>query len=280
MLRIAAVSQNIQVCSVGTRRVNNLQERWIEARHARNKRAISGAHNVGPAYIGFLSVLDRLRSIVARGHTGDDDDLARLAQKCARVNTNLNIMDAMGLALHPQVRRVVEEYSGPYQTMREVNRYGAKDLVKILFHCDRETLHTRVPDLKSATEYFPPECDDGGGGDGGDDGDDPPGPGPGLGVPLPPVPLPPPPNTPSKSESESDVERAAAHGDNGDGGDGDGGSIVTPKLKRMAPRLGDLEAMSWQLGCQYSNPRRDVTTTSLASYDVFLNEHLVDGSHY
>ena len=167
------------------------QERWIEARHAKNKRAIAVAHNVGPAFVAFQSSLPKLHSMLASGN------LDELAELCARVPTFLRMVHEMGFDYHPEVDRVRQKYSvRGGGDVREVNRSGGKELKKVLFHCDRQTMHTALEDLDDPDEFFPPsapdqpdsrsrEDDKGDAGD--DDGDS---------HSLPPPPPPPPPNGP------------------------------------------------------------------------------------
>ena len=158
---------------------NKLKERWVEARHAGNKRNIASAHNIGPAFVGFLSVLPKLRDLVCKG------DLVELASLCERTCTMSRLFTHMRLNNHPQTIRIHNERAthsvnpepGDYRFAREFNRRGYKDLVKVLFHTDRQTLHGAVGDLDEPDLAYPDPGDaiD----DDGDDGGPPPGPGPG-----------------------------------------------------------------------------------------------------
>ena len=127
------------------------QERWIEARHAKNKRAIAAAHNVGPAFVAFQSSLPKLHSILASGSLGE------LAALCARVPTFMKMVHEMGFDHHPEVQRVRQKYSViDGQDIRNSNRGGGKELKKILFHCDRQTMHTAIEDLDVPDVHYPP----------------------------------------------------------------------------------------------------------------------------
>ena len=133
---------------------NVFQERWIEARHAISKKNIATAHNVGPAFVGFFSALPKLRRMLK------ECKLIELASLCNQVSTSLKMADAMGFTEHPEVQRVVNQYGGltygSDNNRREINRNGAKRITKILFHCNRETLHQPIECLDESEDIFPP----------------------------------------------------------------------------------------------------------------------------
>ena len=154
-------------------------------------------------------------------------NLDELAELCARVPTFLRMVHEMGFDYHPEVDRVRQKYSvRGGGDVREVNRSGGKELKKVLFHCDRQTMHTALEDLDDPDEFFPPsapdqpdsrsrEDDKGDAGD--DDGDS---------HSLPPPPPPPPPNGPDDTSGKDDHIGGEPNGggncDNGDGFDDDG----------------------------------------------------------
>lgn len=95
-----------------------------------------------------------------------DGQLDELAACCSRVTTLLNMMREMRFTEHPEVVRTQRMHAVNNETdVREANRAGAKQLTKILFHCDRETMHRILPELDEPDDFFPPPPDD-------DDGDD------------------------------------------------------------------------------------------------------------
>ena len=95
-----------------------------------------------------------------------DGQLDELAACCSRVTTLLNMVGEMRFTEHPEVVRAQSMYAVSNDTdVREANRAGAKQLKKILFHCDRETMHRTLPELDEPDVFFPPPPDD-------DDGDD------------------------------------------------------------------------------------------------------------
>ena len=159
-----------------------LQERWIESRHAKNKSHLAGAHNAGPCHMAFMSLLPMLKRML------QDAKLETLSQKCMQVRTPLAQIAAMKFGNHPEVLRVKREYGTLLDEHREVNRKGAKELHRILFHCDRATLHKGIPALEHSDMCFPPPPPPPTHANGGDDEDD---------DDMPPPPLPPPPSPPS-----------------------------------------------------------------------------------
>lgn len=106
---------------------------------------------------------------------------------------------------------------------REVSRAGHKKLTKILFHCDRETLHRPIEALEVPEESYPPpppapsDADD-------DHGD------------PPPPPLPPLTAAPGGDDAwEPPPLGAPSHGNGADkGGDGSGGQPPKPPNKTHA----------------------------------------------
>ena len=141
------------------------------------------------------------------------------------------MLSAMRLSGHTQVQRVLRKYAMVGNDVRECNRAGAKEICKILFHCDRDTLHTFIPDLEEADVFYPPPQN------GDDDGDDPPAP------PMPPPDAPDGPSGPGPDPDDDDNGNdgdgyGSGGGDDGPGGGDDGGGGgPPPKLQRRKPKL-------------------------------------------
>ena len=207
---------------------NSLKERWVEARHAKNKRNVASAHNVGPAFVGFLSVLPKLRDLVRKG------DLVQLASLCEQTTTMSRLFTNMRLNHHPQTQRihndcathVLNPLPGDYRFAREFNRRGYKDLVKVLFHTDRQSSHGIIPELDEPDQAYP-EPDDAI-----DDDDDghPPGP-----PPLPPPSLPPPGGDGADNDDCDDDDGRDGGSGNGDNGDDDGADAPPNAGKDVRP---------------------------------------------
>ena len=129
-----------------------VQERWVEARHAINKKNLAAAHNVGPAYVGFMSALPKLRQLLT------DGDLGQLTALCERTTTMSRVFTEMKFNHHPETMRILRECAthvadpspGDYRFAREFNRKGYNELVKVLFHSDRQTLHRGIDDMQEA----------------------------------------------------------------------------------------------------------------------------------
>ena len=142
-----------------------------------NKRSIAPAQNVGPTYVAFMSAIPALRTMLR------DDRLDDLASYCERVTTAMKMISEMKLTQHPDVQRIFGKFGiADGLGKRDVNRGGLKNLKKILFHCDRETLHRRIDNAALATvdESYPPPPpapadDKDGKADDHDDSGDPPG---------------------------------------------------------------------------------------------------------
>ena len=125
---------------------------------------------------------------------------------------------------HPEVQRVKRQYAVlDGQDIRESNRAGGKELKKILFHCDRQTMHTPLADLDAPDTFFPPppppnvpDTADANSFDNADDNDSQPPP-----PPPPPFVPPPAPDGDDNDATDGGKDSSGAH-DGGGGGKGSG----------------------------------------------------------
>ena len=135
-------------------------ERWVEALHAGIHAALSSAHHAGTVHVAFFTCITALRALFA-----DPDRVTALASACADVCNAKRAILKMGLGHHPVARKILQE------TLVSKAR---KDLVRIIYHVDMDTLFQQLENV----EVQPPP---------------PPPPG---GPPPRPPPLPPPPQLP------------------------------------------------------------------------------------
>jgi len=115
-----------------------ISERWIESRHALIMFSLLTARHKSAVHIALGSCLKALRTLLS----SDPERLPQLAEICSRTRNPVNCLRELGLWQKPEVQDMLNSEGGSLSNLHHKRR---KDIVKIIYHCDIDTMFGAPP---------------------------------------------------------------------------------------------------------------------------------------